>query len=97
LLRARGYFDLGAYLRAARVLRRLYLSDPADAEVWTAYAEALTWARLDSDAEDVATHGAGPDKAAAYVASLREKLSPHTAHLPAVHGGTRWWTDSAGD
>lgn len=91
LVRARVFFDLGAYLRAARVLRPLYLADPTNADVRQAYAEALTWARLDDDAATVIVRSNGP-AARREIDERQRALSPHTAGLPSAPANPRYWT-----
>ena len=92
LVRAKVFFDLGAYLRAARMLRPLYLADPTNSDVYRAYAEALTWARLDDYAAAVIVRSFGPAAAPAEIDARQRALSLHTASLPKAPANPRYWT-----
>ncbi|HEX4334807.1 MAG TPA: hypothetical protein VH062_02770 [Polyangiaceae bacterium] len=92
LARATAYLELGAYLRAARKLRTAYLARPDDAAIAGAYLDALVHARLDAEADEVATKMPDPTSARARLTELRGDLSPRTAHALAPPPGTPWWT-----
>jgi tetratricopeptide (TPR) repeat protein len=92
LVRARIFFDLGAYLRAARLLRPLYLADPTNVDVSHAYTEALSWARLDDDVAAVIAGSVGASAAQGAIDERKKALSPHTASLPKAPANPRYWT-----
>ncbi|HVW28395.1 MAG TPA: hypothetical protein VHC69_23690 [Polyangiaceae bacterium] len=87
-MRAQAYMELGAYLRAARRLRSVYLARPEDPAIASAYIEALVHARLGADAEAVA---AKTSDGAARLEETQRSLSPRTARAIPPPPDVVWW------
>jgi tetratricopeptide (TPR) repeat protein len=95
LARARAFVELGAYLRAARVLRTAHAAHPDDVNVRVAYFDALVQARLERDAEAVAKEMPGVDPSVR-MDEARRHLSERTAKAKAPPPDTAWWSPENG-
>jgi tetratricopeptide (TPR) repeat protein len=73
-LRAEAYLELGAYLRALRVLRPEVEAHPDDPRTGSLYVHLLTAAGLEDDALRTAAAALGPDQAQKLVAGVRQNL-----------------------
>jgi tetratricopeptide (TPR) repeat protein len=93
MLRALATLELGNFLIACRQLRPLYLADPTRAEVAQLYTQALVSARLDAEAERVASRALGPEQAAQVLTSLRRSLPAIQQDLPAAPDTDAWWRE----
>jgi hypothetical protein len=93
LLRAEAEFEVGGWLRAARILRRAHLAHPESANVWRAYVRALAQCRLDEEALDTARLRLDPGTAHGLLESLRAEMSGRTASAEPVPAGTKWWEE----
>ncbi|HNS97302.1 MAG TPA: hypothetical protein PKL73_10160 [Polyangiaceae bacterium] len=94
ILRAEAEFEVGGWLRAARILRLAHQRFPDRPEVWQRYVRALAQCRLDDDAYTVALLHLDPAAAQELLASIRKEMSPRTAQAVPVPLGTRWWEES---
>jgi hypothetical protein len=90
-LRAAAYLELGAYLRAARLLRISAAARPDDPAIRSAYVGALAHARLDQEADAVATSAPDRDAQLAHLAEERKELSPRTRNAIVPPAGERWY------
>jgi tetratricopeptide (TPR) repeat protein len=73
-LRAEAYLELGAYLRALRVLRPEVEAHPENARAGSLYVHLLVAAGLDDEALHTAAAALGPDQASSFVAGIRKDL-----------------------
>jgi tetratricopeptide (TPR) repeat protein len=87
--RARAFLELGAYLRAARVLRPAFAVSPSDPDVQATYFDALVSARLDDEAGVVAARMPGQEPSIR-LEEARRHLSERTAHAASPQGVV-WW------
>jgi tetratricopeptide (TPR) repeat protein len=89
--RAEAYLELGAYLRALRVLRPAYDRDPTSATVGPLYVHLLLGAGLPEEALAAATHALGPEQGAALVASIRGTMSERLKGLRKAVEPSDWY------
>jgi len=73
-LRAEAYLELGAYLRALRVLRPEVAAHPDDPRVGSLYVHLLTAAGLEDEALRTAVAALGPERARKFVADVSNDL-----------------------
>jgi tetratricopeptide (TPR) repeat protein len=93
--RAEAYLELGAYLRALRVLRPAYDRDPTSAAVGPLYVHLLLGAGLPAEALAAATRALGPEQGAALVASIRAGMSQRLKGLRKPVEPSDWYTAGA--
>lgn len=82
--------ELGEFLVACRMLRRVYQQNPAQEEVAQLYAQALVSARLEADARRVITQALGPEAAEQVLAGLQRSLDPIQRQLPPAPDTRDW-------
>jgi hypothetical protein len=73
-LLAEAYLELGAYLRALRVLRPNVEAHPDDARAGSLYVHLLAAAGLEDEARLVAAAALGPEQAEKFVAAIADEL-----------------------
>ena len=89
--RAEAYLELGAYLRALRVLRPAYDRDPTSAAVGPLYVHLLLGAGLPAEALAAATRALGPEQGAALIASIRGSMSDRLKGLRQAVEPSDWY------
>ncbi len=89
------YLDVGAYLRALRVLRPAYDRDPTSASVGPLYVHLLLGAGLPAEALAAATRALGPEQGAALLSSIRAKMSDRLKGLRKPTEPSDWYTAQA--
>jgi tetratricopeptide (TPR) repeat protein len=89
--RAEAYLELGAYLRALRILRPAYERDPTSAAVGPLYVHLLLGAGLPAEALAAATRALGPEQGAALVANVRGAMSDRLKGLRQAVEPSDWY------